>query len=98
MGGPPNPSVQEGAAASPVDVHLAELAALVAAHDWVALDRIVPAIAAGRAGRDVVRRVALEHYHVAKWTTPDVAVLIANAPDVYGFTMDHSTHYRHWAE
>jgi pyrroloquinoline quinone (PQQ) biosynthesis protein C len=29
--------------------------------------------------------------------TPEFPVLIANAPDVYSFTMDESSHYRHWA-
>jgi pyrroloquinoline quinone (PQQ) biosynthesis protein C len=99
MGGASKPLAGEvGLAPAPVGDYLGELAALVAAHDWVAADRVVPAIAAGRATRDVTRRVALEAYYVAKWTTPDVAVLIANAPDVYGFTMDHTTHYRHWAD
>jgi hypothetical protein len=99
MGGASKPRAGEvGLAPLPIGDYLGEVAALVAAHDWVALDRVVPAIAAGRATRDVARRVALEVYYDAKWTTPDVAVLIANAPDVYGFTMDHTTHYRHWAD
>jgi pyrroloquinoline quinone (PQQ) biosynthesis protein C len=81
----------------PVEEYLREVDALVAAHDPGAIDRVLPAIAAGRASRDVVRRVVLEHYCVAKWISPDLAVLIANAPDVYSFTMEDSAHYRHWA-
>src|SRR5262245_50962165 len=81
----------------PVEDYLRELDALVAAHDPGAQDRVLPAIATGRAPRDVAGRVVLEHYCVGKWMTPDLAVLIANAPDVYSFTMDDSVHYRHWA-
>lgn len=84
--------------AVPIAEYLRNLDAILAAHDRVAQDRIGPAIASGRASRDVVKRVALEHYCVAKWTAPDLAVLIANAPDVHRFTMDDSTHYRHWAQ
>jgi len=84
-------------AAAPVADFLCEIDALLTAHDCRALDRVGPLVAAGRASRAVVRRVALEHYYVEKWTTPELAVLIANAPDVYRFTMEHSTHYRHWA-
>jgi len=82
----------------PIDEYLAELDALVAAHDYVAQDRVTPAIGAGRASRDVVARVALEYYHLGKWMTPEFPVLIANSPDVYGFTMEHTTHYHHWAQ
>jgi pyrroloquinoline quinone (PQQ) biosynthesis protein C len=83
--------------ALPVDEYLRELDALVAAHDPVALDALTPAIAAGAASRDVVRRVVLESYHLGRWTAPELAVLIANAPDVYSFTMEESAHYHHWA-
>ena len=27
-----------------------------------------------------------------------MALLVANAPDAYAFTIDHTRHYRHWAE
>ena len=84
--------------ALPVDDYLRELDALVAAHDHVAQDRVTPAIGAGRASRDVVRRVALESYYLGKWTAPEMPLLIANAPDAYRFTMEHSTHYRRWAQ
>jgi hypothetical protein len=81
----------------PVEDYLRELDGLIAAHDPGALDRVLPAIATGRAPREVVGRVALEHYCIGRWTTPDLAVLIANSPDVYSFTMDDSVHYQHWA-
>src|SRR5437762_2549501 len=52
--------------ALPIDDYLRELDALVAAHDYFAEDRVTPAIGAGRASRDVVRRVALEYYYLGK--------------------------------
>ena len=81
-----------------VDAYLRDLDALAAAHDRTAEDRVAPAIGAGRASRDVVRRVLLEHYAVGKWITAELPLLVANAPDAYCFTMEHSTHYRHWAQ
>src|SRR5207245_10943990 len=30
--------------------------------------------------------------------TPEFALLVANAPDAYAFTMDASQHYHHWAQ
>src|SRR5262245_20334686 len=84
--------------ALPVDRYLAELDALIAAHDYFAQDRVTPAIGAGKASRDVVRRVALEYYYLGKWMTPEFALLIANAPDAYRLTMEHSTHYHHWVQ
>jgi pyrroloquinoline quinone (PQQ) biosynthesis protein C len=81
----------------PVDAYLAELDALIAAQNPFARDRVIPAIGAGRASREVVRRVALEYYYLGRWMTPEFALLIANAPDGYAFTMEHSRHYHHWA-
>jgi len=46
----------------------------------------------------VVNRLALEYYYLGKWMTPEFALLIANAPDAYAFTMDASQHYHHWAQ
>jgi pyrroloquinoline quinone (PQQ) biosynthesis protein C len=82
----------------PVDAYLAELDALIAAQNPFARDRVIPAIGAGRASREVVRRVALEYYYLGRWMTPEFALLIANAPDGYAFTMEHSQHYHHWAQ
>jgi|SRR5581483_6578622 len=89
---------RDAAAPEPVDAYLAGLDALIAAHNPFVQDRVVPAIGAGRASRETVRRVALEFYHLGKWMTPEFALLVANAPDAYAFTMADSRHYRHWAQ
>ncbi len=86
------------APAQPVDAYLAELDALIASHDYFQQDRVVPAIGAGTASREVVQRVALEFYYLGRWMTPEFALLIANSPDGYSFTMDDSAHYQHWAQ
>jgi hypothetical protein len=83
---------------APVDDYLGELDRLIAVHDGFEQDQVVPAIASGTASRAVVQRVALELYYLGKWTTPELALLIANAPDAYAFTMDDSRHYRRWAQ
>lgn len=84
--------------ALPVDQYLAELDVLIAEHDYFRQDRVVPAVGAGTASRDVVRRLALEFYTLGRWMTPEFPMLIANAPDVYAFTLDDSVHYKHWAQ
>jgi hypothetical protein len=61
-------------------------------------DEVAGAIAVGRASADVVRRYLLEAYRVSAWTTAELPLLIANAPDGYSFTMDDSTHYRAWSD
>ena len=61
-------------------------------------DKLIPAIAAGKASRDVIRRLAMEFYYLGKWMTPDFAVFIANAPDAFSLTMEHSEHYAHWCQ
>lgn len=81
-----------------VEPYLGEIDALIGAHDYRALDRVAPALAAGQAPRRVAQRVALEAYWVARWTAPEVGLLAANAPDAYRLTMDHSEHYRHWTQ
>jgi len=91
-------SERQGAPARPDGDYLEELDRLIAAHDPAKQDRVTPAIAAGTASREVVRRVALESYHAGRWLAPEVALLIANAPDAYAFTIEQTRHYRHWAE
>ena len=86
------------APAMPVDDYLAELDRLIAAHDYFKQDKVVPAIGRGEASREVVQRLALEFYYLGRWMTPEFAVLIANAPDAYAFTMEDSVHYHHWAQ
>ena len=88
----------EAAAALPVDQYLAELDRLIASHNAFEQDRVIPAIGKGSASREVVQRLALEFYCLGKWMTPEFALLIANAPDAYAFTMDASQHYHHWAQ
>jgi len=61
-------------------------------------DTLIPAIAAGTASREVIRRLALEFYYLGRWMTPDFAVFIANAPDAYALTLEHSEHYAHWCQ
>jgi pyrroloquinoline quinone (PQQ) biosynthesis protein C len=92
--------LQHGSAAPalPIDAYLGELDRLIADHDAFRQDEVIPAIGKGTASRDVVRRVALEYYYLGKWMTPEFALLIANAPDAYAFTMDASQHYHHWAQ
>src|SRR5262249_25026192 len=84
--------------AMPVDEYLAELDRLIAAHDYFKQDRVIPAIGRGEASREVVQRLALEFYYLGRWMTPEFPMLIANAPDVYAFTMEDSVHYHHWAQ
>jgi pyrroloquinoline quinone (PQQ) biosynthesis protein C len=61
-------------------------------------DQLIPSIAAGQAPRDVIRRLAMEFYYLGRWMTPDFAMFIANAPDAYSLTMEHSEHYAHWCQ
>src|ERR1051325_10384643 len=82
----------------PVDDSLADLDRLIARHNAFEQDRVIPAIGRGTASREVVNRLALEFYYLGKWMTPEFALLIANAPDGYAFTMDASQHYHHWAQ
>lgn len=79
----------------PVDTFLAELDGLVAAGREQ--DRLASAVRAGTAPPPTAHRAALEAYHLARWMTPECALLVANAPDVYAFTMDQAPHYGHWA-
>ena len=82
----------------PVDDYLAELDRLIEAHNAFRQDKVIPAIGRGTASREVVHRLALEFYYLGKWMTPEFALLVANAPDAYAFTMDASQHYHHWAQ
>ncbi len=89
---------RDAAPPRPVDEYLAELDRLIAAHDYFKQDKVIPAIGRGAASREVVQRLALEFYYLGKWMTPEFALLVANAPDAYAFTMDASQHYHHWAQ
>jgi pyrroloquinoline quinone (PQQ) biosynthesis protein C len=83
--------------AMPVDEYLRALDQLIV-DICQTRDQLIPAIAAGRASRDVIRRLAMEFYYLGRWMTPDFAVFIANAPDAYALTMEHSEHYAHWCQ
>src|SRR2546426_11727583 len=89
---------RDAAPALPVDEYLAELDRLIASHNYFQQDKVIPAIGRGAASHEVVQRLALEFYYLGKWMTPEFALLVANAPDAYAFTMDASQHYHHWAQ
>ena len=91
-------SDRAGAAALPVDAFLAELDRFIDDHSPYAQNKVVPAIGAGRASLDVVKRYAKELYYLGLWMTPEFPLLIANAPDVDALTMNESEHYAHWAQ
>jgi pyrroloquinoline quinone (PQQ) biosynthesis protein C len=82
----------------PVDEFLAELDAFIEEHSPYTQNKVVPAIGAGTATLDVVKRYAKELYYLGLWMTPEFPLLIANSPDTDAFTMDDSEHYAHWAQ
>ena len=84
--------------ALPVGDFLAELDAFIEAHSPYTQNKVVPAIGAGAASLDVVKRYAKELYYLGLWMTPEFPLLIANAPDTDAFTMEDSEHYAHWAQ
>jgi len=84
--------------ALPVGDFLAELDAFIEEHSPYTQNKVVPAIGAGTASLDVVKRYAKELYYLGLWMTPEFPLLIANAPDTDAFTMDDSEHYAHWAQ
>ena len=92
------PAARRRARACPSTTISPTLDRLIAAHDYFKQDKVIPAIGAGEASQEVVQQIALEFYYLGKWMTPEFAVLIANAPDAYAFTMEDSTHYHHWAQ
>lgn len=83
--------------AMPIDDYLREVDDMIA-DICRSRDRLIPAIAAGKAPREVIRRLAMEFYYLGRWMTPDFAVFIANAPDAFSLTMEHSEHYAHWCQ
>src|SRR5215467_331706 len=82
----------------PVDEFLGELDAFIEAHSPYTQNKVVPAIGAGTASLNVVKRYAKELYYLGLWMTPEFQLLIANAPDTDAFTMDDSEHYAHWVQ
>ena len=84
--------------ALPVDEFLAGLDRFIAEHNPYDQNKVIPAIGAGHASWDVVKRYAKELYYLGLWMTPEFPLLIANAPDIDAFTLDDSEHYAHWAQ
>src|SRR5215470_3337783 len=84
--------------ALPVDEFLAELDAFIETHSPYTQNKVVPAIGAGTASLDVVKRYAKELYYLGLWMTPELALLVANAPDAYALTLEDSEHYAHWCQ
>jgi len=82
----------------PVDEFLAELDAFIELHSPYRQNKVIAAIGNGTASLDVVKRYAMELYYLGLWMTPEFALLIANAPDAYSFTMEDSEHYAHWVQ
>src|SRR5438034_3819649 len=85
-------------AAKPVDAYLAELDAFIDAHNPYRINRVIAAIGNGTASLEVVKRYAKELYYLGLWMTPEFALLVANAPDRYALTLEHSEHYAHWCQ
>ena len=84
--------------ALPVNEFLAGLDRFIEEHSPYTQNKVVPAIGAGTASLDVVKRYAVELYYLGVWMTPEFPLLIANAPDVDAFTLDDSEHLAHWAQ
>ena len=85
-------------AALPVDAYLAELDAFIDAHNPYRVNKVIAAIGDGSAPLAVVKRYAKELYYLGLWMTPEFALLVANAPDRYALTLEHSEHYAHWCQ
>ncbi|MFI5367328.1 MAG: hypothetical protein ACHQ4J_17090, partial [Candidatus Binatia bacterium] len=88
----------EAEQALPVDEYLAELDAFIDQHNPYRINKVIAAIGAGSAPRDVVQRYAKELYYLGVWMTPEFALLVANSPDRYALTMEDSEHYAHWCQ
>lgn len=84
--------------ALPVDEYLAELDAFIDQHNPYRINTVITAIGAGTAPLAVVKRYAMELYYLGVWMTPELALLIANAPDRYALTLEDSEHYAHWCQ
>jgi pyrroloquinoline quinone (PQQ) biosynthesis protein C len=84
--------------ALPVDEFLAQLDGFIAEHNPYDKNKVIPAIGNGKASLDIVKRYAMELYYLGLWMTPEFPLLIANAPDMYAFTLDDSEHFAHWAQ
>jgi len=61
-------------------------------------DRLTQAIGSGKASLELVKKIAVEYYYLGRWMTPEFPMFIANAPDAYALSMDHSEHFAHWSQ
>jgi len=86
------------APAQPVGEFLGELDAFIEAHNPYRANRVIAAIGTGEAAIDVVKRYAKELYYLGRWMTPELALLIANAPDTDALRLEASQHYHHWCQ
>lgn len=85
-------------AAMPIDDFMAGLDRFIDEHNPYRINRVIAAIGDGKASMDVVKRYAMELYYLGVWMTPEIALLIALAPDGHALDMKRSEHYAHWAQ
>jgi pyrroloquinoline quinone (PQQ) biosynthesis protein C len=85
------------AEAMPVDDYLRDLDRMIADIAQTR-DRVTRAIGDGTAPLPVVKTIAKEFYYLGRWMTPEFACFIANAPDAYALTLEHSEHFAHWCQ
>src|SRR5262250_1603641 len=83
--------------AMPVDDYLRDLDRMIA-QTFRTKDESTAAVGNGTASRQFVKTLAKEYYYLGKWMTPEFPIFIANAPDAYALTLDHSEHYAHWSQ
>ena len=83
--------------AMPVDEYLRDLDRMIV-ETFRTKDEVTAAIGNGTAPREFVKTIAKEYYYLGKWMTPEFPLFIANAPDAYALTLDHSEHYAHWSQ
>jgi pyrroloquinoline quinone (PQQ) biosynthesis protein C len=81
----------------PIDDYLQDLDRMIA-EICQTKDKITAAIGDGTAPLSVVKTIAKEYYYLGRWMTPEFPIFIANAPDVYALTKEHSEHYAHWCQ
>lgn len=84
--------------AMPVDAYLAEIDAFIEAHNPYRINAVIAAIGSGSAPLEIVKRYAKELYYLGLWMTPEFALLVANAPDRFALSLDHSEHFAHWCQ
>jgi pyrroloquinoline quinone (PQQ) biosynthesis protein C len=85
--------------AKPIDAFLAEIDAFIKENNPYDCNRVIRAVRDGTASMDVVKRYAKELYYLGRWMTPELALLVANAPDAhYALSLERSEHFAHWTQ